>query len=173
MQVVINMAPRKKTETEKPRQLFAELPASLDIVKIGRPSKYDPTFCDLVIELGAEGKSKAQIAAALGISRETLNQWKKSNKPFSDALKTAHDLALSWWETAGQMNMTRQGFNATAYIFQMKNRFREDYNDASVVDHSVNVTVTHVRDQLSRKLGRLALTGEARSLAEQPVSGRA
>jgi hypothetical protein len=30
---------------------------------------------------------------------------------------------------AGALNMTRPGFNATAYIFQMKNRFSADYKD--------------------------------------------
>jgi hypothetical protein len=37
------------------------------------------------------------------------------------------DLSLAWWEEAGQINMTRQGFNATAYIFQIKNRFNAGY----------------------------------------------
>ena len=37
------------------------------------------------------------------------------------------DLAVAWWEDLGQLNITRPGFNATAYIFQMVNRFRDDY----------------------------------------------
>lgn len=125
----------KRQKADKPKQPFAELPPSLDIRKVGRPSKYDASFCDLVLELGAEGKSKAQIAAAIGVSRDTLHEWSKQHAEFSDALKSANDLALSWWENAGQINMTRQGFNATAYIFQMKNRFREDYRD--VQDHQL------------------------------------
>jgi hypothetical protein len=125
--------PKSKKKTESARQPFAELPPSLDIRKVGRPSKYHTSFCDLVLDLGAEGKSKAQIAAALGISRETLHAWCKQYPAFSDAIKAAADLALAWWENAGQTNMTRQGFNATAFIFQMKNRFRDDYRDASEI----------------------------------------
>jgi Homeodomain-like domain-containing protein len=121
--------PNKKGRGGKDKQPFAQLPASLDIRKVGRPSKYDPSFCDLVIELGAQGKSKAQIAAALGVHRETVNIWTKAHPEFSDAIKGAQDLALAWWETVGQMNMCRQGFNATAFIFQMKNRFPADYKE--------------------------------------------
>lgn len=74
------------------------------------------------------------MAACLGIDRDTLNEWCKQHEEFSRAVKKALDLSLAWWEDAGQLNMTRQGFNATAYIFQIKNRFRDDYKDVSQVD---------------------------------------
>ena len=63
----------------------------------------------------------------------------------------------------------------TSAIFWLKNRRKEAWRDKHEVEttQNVNVTVTHVRDQLSRKLGRLAAAGEAPSLAEQPVAGRA
>lgn len=92
--------------------------------KGGRPTDYREDFCARVIELGREGKSKAQIAAALDVSRDTVHEWTKKHPEFSDAIKRAEELALAWWEDAGQMGMMRQGFNATAFIFQMKNRFR-------------------------------------------------
>lgn len=131
-------AAKPKAKTSKPasKQPFAELPPSLDIKNIGRPSLYDPSYCDLVLELGAEGKSRAQIAAALGVSRQTIENWCDAHPQFLDALKEAKDLELAWWETAGQMNMTRQGFNATAFIFQMKNRFRSDYRDVVANEHT-------------------------------------
>ena len=34
-------------------------------------------------------------------------------------------------ESVGQINLTRPGFNATAYAFIMKQRFRDDYGDAA------------------------------------------
>jgi DNA-binding XRE family transcriptional regulator len=127
-------------EKQERKQQFAELPPPLDIRTVGRPTKYDPTYCDLVRELGAEGKSKAQIAAAIGVNRDTLNEWSKLHREFSVAVKDAQELALAWWETAGQVNMARQGFNATAYIFQMKNRFRDDYRDQH--DHKLSGSVS-------------------------------
>jgi hypothetical protein len=129
------MAEKPKKEKREPPP-YAELPPALDARKLGRPSTYDPEYCDLVIDMGTAGKSKAQMAAGLGISRQCMNEWEKQHKEFGDAVKAAQDLALAWWETAGQFNMTRQGFNATAFIFQMKNRFRADYRDTQ--DHEVS-----------------------------------
>ena len=147
-------ARKKSTAKKVEKQPYAELPPSLDIRKIGRPSKYDPSYCDLVIDLGAVGKSKAQIAAAIGVSRTTIDSWALLHPEFLDALKSAYDLALSWWEDAGQINMLRQGFNATAFIFQMKNRFREDYRD--VTTSTVNVSADHKHHHTAEPLSESA-----------------
>ena len=108
----------------------AELPPSLDIKKVGRPSSYDPSFCELVLELGAGGMSKAQMAAAIGVSRKTITAWGERHPEFANAVEWALDLSLAWWESVGQTNLTRPGFNATAYAFIMKQRFRDHYGDA-------------------------------------------
>lgn len=107
-----------------------------DRAKLGRPSKYDPALCEKVRDLGSKGKSKAQIAAALGISRQTLDTWAALHPDFLDAVKDAHDAALAWWEDQGQDGLSADKFNATAFIFQMKNRFRSDYRDKQDHEHS-------------------------------------
>ena len=101
--------------------------------KRGRPSSYDPEMCQRVKELGSLGNSKAQIARDLGISFQTWKNWEKAYPDFLEAVKEAQELALAWWEDTGKtgMYMGAKDFNATMYIFQMKNRFREHYNDAS------------------------------------------
>lgn len=100
--------------------------------KGGRPTKYKPEMCQVVIDAGSEGKSKAQIARILGVTRETVDIWGKTHVEFSDSLKIAKDLALAWWEDQGQTGVwAGKSFNATAYIFQMKNRFPADYRDVS------------------------------------------
>ena len=134
---------KKPKQPKKEARPHAELPASLDVKKVGRPSSYDASFCDLVLDLGAAGKSKAQIAAAIGVVRNTLDNWAETHPEFLSALKAAKELELAWWENAGQMNMTRQGFNATAFTFQMKNRFRDDYRDVSATDVNVNANHKH------------------------------
>jgi hypothetical protein len=108
----------------------AELPPSLDIKKVGRPSSYDPSFWEIVLELGAKGMSKAQMAAAIGVSRKTLNAWGERHQEFVDAVEWALDLSLAWWESVGQINLTRAGFNTATYALIMKQRFRDDYGDA-------------------------------------------
>lgn len=159
----------KPKKPRAPKQPFAELPPALDIRKIGRPSKYDSSFCDLVRDLGAEGKSKAQIAACIGVNRDTLNEWTKQHDDFSVAVKDAQELALAWWENAGQMNMTRMGFNATAFIFQMKNRFREDYRDVVANELTgrdggpIETQDVSARELIASRLAGLASRGAANS----------
>lgn len=161
----------KPKKSKAPKQPFAELPPALDIRKIGRPSKYDPSFCDLVLDLGAEGKSLAQIAACIGVNRATMHRWSQQHDDFRDAVKDAQELALAWWENAGQLNMTRMGFNATAFIFQMKNRFRDDYRDVTAMEHTGKdggpIETRDAKALTDDELLSIALGGSARAATSQ------
>jgi transcriptional regulator with XRE-family HTH domain len=127
----------KKAETVTVEASAPAAPGAVtDKPKRGRPTKYDPAMCDLVLDLGEAGKSRAQIARTLGISRQTMSDWEKKHPDFLDATAHARDLALAWWEDAGQDGINNKQFNGHAYSFQMKNRFRDDYADTQ--DHTVN-----------------------------------
>lgn len=101
----------------------------------GRPSKYDPSFCDRVRELGRQGASLAEMALDLEIAYSTFDLWKNSKEDFSEAVKDAERLSQGWWEKQGRIATfgAVEGFNATSYIFQMKNRFRKDWNDKQLI----------------------------------------
>jgi Holliday junction resolvase RusA-like endonuclease len=144
--------------------------------KTGRPSKYDPSYCELVRELGRQGKSKAQIAAEIGVNRSTIDEWGKAHKPFADALKDAYDLALAWWEDTGQVGMTRHGFNATTFIFQMKNRFREEYRDVQTIDSTIRRPgdTTGISDaELENLIREIRGTREANQRTPAPTASTA
>ena len=119
--------------------------------KRGRPSTYDPAFCERVIELGEEGKSKAQIAHALRISRKSLYLWMKVHPEFAEAMQEAQFAALAWWEDVGQARLSMPKFNAALYAFNMKNRFREFYAD------KVDVSHTATEEPAERELTNLEL----------------
>lgn len=97
----------------------------------GRPTIYDPAHCERVIELGREGKSHAQIAAALDVARMTLYEWASRHPEFSDAITRAKDLAQAWFEDRGQAGLSSREFNASLWAKQVSCRFREDYTDTS------------------------------------------
>lgn len=104
--------------------------------KSGRPSKYVPEMCELVIEYGKQGMGMAEMAAELGISRNTLHKWIKQKPVFGDAIKEARDRSQAWWEAKGRRaTFASKDFNATSYIFQMKNRFPDDWRDKQNVEH--------------------------------------
>ena len=110
----------------------------------GRPTDYRPEMCGQVVELGRQGKSHAQIAAALDVARKTLYEWQERYPEFSDAITHAKDLAQAWFEDMGQSGLVMPGFNASLWAKQVSCRFREDYTDASKIEHSGNVLPTRI-----------------------------
>lgn len=106
--------------------------------EVGRPTKYDPAMCAKLVAMGKLGMSKCEMAAEIDICVETFNQWEKQHKDFSEASKRAVQLSQAWWERKGRESTFSGGplFNATSYIFQMKNRFREAWNDTKNVNQT-------------------------------------
>lgn len=110
------------------------------MAKGGRPTKYKPEFCETVVSIGKEGGSKAEMACAIGVMRNTMGDWEKDHPEFSNAVKLAVEESQAWWEKKGRSATFGgyEGFNASAFIFQMKNRFRDDYRDKVEVAHSIS-----------------------------------
>ena len=104
----------------------------------GRPTKYRPEFCEQVIECGEQGMGLAEMASELDIHYSTFQAWQDEKPEFSEAVKEARRQSQAWWERQGRLATFGgvDGFNATSYIFQMKNRFREDWADRREMDHS-------------------------------------
>lgn len=98
---------------------------------VGRPTSYDPSLCEAVIELGKKGKSKAQIASHFNVARQTLENWASEYPEFLDALTRAQDFALCWWEDQAQSYMLEdkegQRLNASIWSRSMAARFPKDY----------------------------------------------
>lgn len=99
-------------------------------VKTGRPTKYDESFCEMLIKHRKEGLSFESFGAVVKVDRETLYEWAKVHPAFSNARKLAEQECLSFWEKAGVrgMNMGKD-FNAPVWIFSMKNRFPDLWKD--------------------------------------------
>lgn len=95
----------------------------------GRPTTYDPAYCDEVVELGKAGKSKAQMAAHFDVSRQTIDNWAADQEEFLEALNRAMAHCQAWWETKGAEGMEKPGFNAAVWKKSVEARFREDYTE--------------------------------------------
>lgn len=104
----------------------------------GRPTKYDPAMCETVVECGRQGMGKLETCAELDIDYSTFEAYQEKYPEFSKAVKRGRELSQAWWEQKGREATFGgvDGFNATSYIFNMKNRFREDWKDKH--DHEVN-----------------------------------
>jgi hypothetical protein len=101
----------------------------------GRPTLYDPSFCQKAIDIMKNGGSRNSVAAELGVIRETLSEWEKKYLDFSDAMKIAQTLSEQWWEKHALENLHNRDFNTKLWDINMQNRFkwsRREQTDATV-----------------------------------------
>lgn len=110
-----------------------------------RPSKYDPAFCDRVLELGAQGMSKVEIAMDLGVCRKTIDNWAAQFPDFLRAITHAKDAEQAWWERQGRENVTKPVFQASMWSRSMAARFPDDWREKSEVDMNARVSVTEIK----------------------------
>ena len=116
----------------------------------GRPSKYDPAFCDEVREFLKEGYSVAAFAGHIGVSYSTVSLWEKEHPEFSEAVKDGRASATLWWENrARDVAMGKEvSGNPTIIIFGLKNRAASEWKDKTEQEHSGNVTVTKIEREI-------------------------
>ncbi len=94
---------------------------------VGRPPKYKPEYCQMLIDHMATGMSYETFAATIGTYRSVLYDWEKKYQEFSDAKKIAVEACQAFWEKIGMAQAVgdkHYGKGSTAsWIFNMKNRF--------------------------------------------------
>lgn len=92
-------------------------------------TKYEPRFCNVVINRGRKGHSRAQIAVYLGVTRKTLARWEGAHPEFKEAMEVALDQALAWWETKAQRSLEKKHFQAGMLGKMMAARYPDEYDD--------------------------------------------
>jgi len=102
---------------------------------VGRPSLYDPKYCEEVIELGKIGKSSEAIGAILGVGTATLYRWRDEFEEFREALALAKEFELHWWEDIAQTHMIENResdkINASIWSRSMAARFPKKYREST------------------------------------------
>ena len=100
---------------------------------VGRPSKYDPAYCDKVIELGKLGKSFEQMASMLGVGITTFKRWREEHEEFRTSLEDAQAFAQTWWEDMAQSYLVEskdtEKLNTGLWSRSMAARFPANYSD--------------------------------------------
>lgn len=130
------------------------------MAKVGRPSKYKPEYCEGVLAHMSKGFSFESYAAVIGVNRDTLFEWTHAHAEFSDYTKRGQDASRYFYEKIGLMGMTGKmpGFNASSWIFSMKNRF--GWRDKANIELSGKdggpISFTHLTDEeLQKEIDRL------------------
>lgn len=103
---------------------------------VGRPSKYKPEYCEQILELGKQGKSIAQMAAAFDVDKASVYRWADEEEAFRTALARARTYSQTWWEDKAQQNLGTRDFNAQLWLKSVASRFRDDYTEKQVTEVS-------------------------------------
>jgi hypothetical protein len=133
--------PRKKTKK-------AEMPATTSKA-VGRPTTYHPDYCEQLIDHQSNGLSFESFAGVVGTCKQTIYTWTEKHPEFLDARKRAAEKCRLWWEKQGIEGLYNttdydqdgnplrsKSINATLWIFNMKNRFREEFSDRQQHEHT-------------------------------------
>lgn len=115
-----------------------------DSPRPGQPTKYKPEYCEMLLTHMTQGKSFNSFAGLVDVSRETLYEWDRVHPEFSDTKKRAFEKSRLYWEEAGLKGLWENPgdakFNTTNYIFNMKNRFPDDWREKQEVQSTVTST---------------------------------
>jgi hypothetical protein len=104
------------------------------MAKTGRPSKYDPRFCEEVEDLMRQGFSKTAAAGAIGVDRDTLLNWAKEHPAFFGAVKRGEAARTHKLET--DLLRAPDAPTVTSRIFALKNAAPEEWRDRQQHDHT-------------------------------------
>lgn len=123
----------------------------------GRPTTYDPKYCQAVIDHMAEGASLTSFAASVMCSRSTINEWMAANPEFSESVKIGKALCATWWEKVSRTNAVEGGGNATLCIFGLKNMAPDEWRERQEIEHSGSIDINKMSDEeLERKIAELS-----------------
>lgn len=106
----------------------------------GRPTKYEPRFCDEVVSIMKTGLSLTAFAGEIGVARSTINEWMGSFPEFSEACKKGQAARVRYLEQT--LLDGNAGPYVTARIFALKNADPDEWRDKREVLHAGEVAIT-------------------------------
>jgi hypothetical protein len=93
----------------------------------GRPTKFKTEYAEQLVEHMGRGYSFESFGGAVKVCKQTLYSWCEAHDTFKQAKALGETLSQYWWEQQGHAGLYMGGkdtpFNATVWIFNMKNRF--------------------------------------------------
>ena len=105
----------------------------------GRPNKYKPEYCDMLIAHMSQGLSFESFAGVVKCDKVTIYNWTRISKDFLNAKTRGTEECRLFWEKLGVMGAAGKvrNFNPAAWIFNMKNRFKSEWRERQEVEHNI------------------------------------
>lgn len=124
---------------------------------MGRPSKYKPEYCELLLKHGKEGYSFESFPAAIYefdgslVSPDTCYEWSIVHEDFSLIKKVFYSLSRLFWERLSISGASGdiENYSASTVIFLFKSRF--GLKDGSEVSKARSSKIEEKWEKLSAK----------------------
>lgn len=129
-----------------------------EILKAGRPSKFNPDMIKTMLDAKDQGASDAQVMKILGVCRDTFYRWIRENPAFKDAHEYAKVAEEVHWDRVGEFGiMNPKAVNGPLYVAYMKMRFKkwQDSSTPASAGNSINIgnlTVNNLKTLSSDEL---------------------
>jgi len=101
----------------------------------GRPSKYDPKYCDEVIKVMGEGLSLTAFAGRIGVDRSTIDEWRNNFPEFSLACRKGQAKRTERLEM-GMLDPDMPGPAVNARRFALANAAPEEWREKQQLEHT-------------------------------------
>jgi hypothetical protein len=122
---------------------------------VGRPSKYEARFCDVLIEDAKAGLSLTAFAGGIGVARSTLNEWMAEFPEFSEACKKHGAIRARALEEG--LLSSDVGARITARIFALKNAAPDEFKDKRETEHSGRIEYANMsEEEIDARLAKLS-----------------
>jgi len=108
---------------------------------LGRPTKYKPEYCEMLIKHMSEGRSLYTFGAVINVNEDTIAEWVKVYPAFSEAKRQGRIKEIAWWEEILRAGAAGKipGYNATSVIFALKNKSPRHWRDKHEIVSTINV----------------------------------
>jgi hypothetical protein len=124
---------------------------------MGRPPKYKPEYCQLLLDHMESGLSYLSFAGKVRVAFKTLFEWEKDYPEFKEAKEQGMALSLLWDEdllNRGTNGKVR-GYNAASHKWKMTNRYKWSDRTEVLSKDAANLNIEDLKKEAAELLAKL------------------
>ncbi len=114
-------------------------------VNEGRPTIYNPDYCDTVYRVMSQGETLVAFAVEIGVAVSTVYLWQEEHPEFMEACQRAREAQQRFWERKIGNGLDSRTFQASAALTFMRALFPH-YREALSNSPQVAVQVNNSAD---------------------------
>ena len=162
-------SPKKRARAFALREAAALPPyvPQMNLAPVGSPPAYDPRFCEVVLDDAALGHTLTATAALIGVSADTISEWRGHHPEFNDAATRADPIRQCFYE-GHLIDLVRRGGDSTRFSavrFALVNVARYDWREKVAAEPSLTFDLGALIRQ-SMELAVPIVEGETRQANE-------